>query len=171
MRFAPAAAVGLGLFLALSASTAFAQEAAVPFDMTGERGPTADQKPSEGNSGTATPTTTQVEQKPVVKPPARRYIVSAPSLMLEGEVASRSFPIYLTKDEAAGADALNLGYSNAVVVAPEASRLTVVINDVPVGEMPVQSAEGTKEVRLNLPAGLLRPGINRVTFNATHRHR
>ncbi|WP_440983830.1 cellulose biosynthesis cyclic di-GMP-binding regulatory protein BcsB [Shinella sumterensis] len=173
MRFAPAAAVGLGLFLALSASTTFAQEAAVPFDMSGERGPTADKKPDEGNSGTTTttPTTTQVEQKPVVKPPARRYIVSAPSLMLEGEVASRSFPIYLTKDEAAGADALNLGYSNAVVVAPEASRLTVVVNDVPIGEMPVQSAEGTKDVQLKLPAGLLRPGVNRVTFNATHRHR
>lgn len=172
MTLHPSKAVLVGLVFALSASAAFAQDAAVPFDMSGERGPTVEEKPAPGDGGTVTQETQQPEKKPAsVEPAARRYIIPASSLLLEGEVASRSFPVYLTKEQAAAANSINIGYSNAVMVAPESSRLTVVVNDVTVGDMPVQSAEGTKDVRLELPAGLLRPGINRLTFNAAQRHR
>jgi len=179
-------AASFGLALVLSASAAFAQEQATPFDMSGERGP-AVEKPTaieEEKPATQTPATeTPLAETPVTQtgepekkvatadPAARRYIIPAETLLLEGEMASRSFPVFLTKEQAAGADAISIGYSNAVVVAPEASKFTVVINDVPVKEMPVQSPEGTTDMRLPLPPGLLRPGVNRVTFSVAQRHR
>ncbi|WP_411033308.1 cellulose biosynthesis cyclic di-GMP-binding regulatory protein BcsB [Shinella sp. BYT-45] len=162
----------LGLALVLSASAALAQEEAVPFDMSGERGPAVETNPAAGDGKPVTTQTGEPARKAATPDPAlRRYIIPAPSLLLEGEVASQSFPVFLTKQQAAAATAINLGYSNAVVVAPESSTLTVIVNDVTVGEIPVQSAGGTKDIRFDLPAGLLRPGVNRVTFNAVQRHR
>lgn len=161
----------LGLAFALSASVAVAQDTSVPFDMSGERGPVTEKTPFvEG--GTPSTQTKQPEQKAVVPDTVtRRYIIPAKSLLLEGEAATHSFPVFLTPQQAASATTISLGYSNAVVVAPESSKLSVIVNDVAVGELPVQSAEGTRDIRFDLPAGVLRPGINRVTFNVVHRHR
>lgn len=161
-----------GLAVSLAASVAFAQEGATPFDMSGERGPTVEKTPEQSGGG-ATVKDVKVPEKKAVTADlgTRRYIIPAKSLLLEGETAGHSFPVFLTPQQAGGATSISLGYSNAVVVAPESSRLTVVVNDVMVGEMPVQSAEGTKDIRFDLPPGLLRPGVNRVSFNAIHRHR
>ncbi len=165
-------AVFAGLAFALSASVALAQDTSVPFDMSGERGPTIEKTPTvEGSTPTARETKQPEKKAATPDLGLRRYIISAKSLLLEGEVASHSFPLFLTPQQAGSATTINLGYSNAVVVAPEISRLSVIVNDAVVGEVPVQSAEGVKDVRFDLPAGLLRPGINRVTFNAVHRHR
>ena len=171
MKLFPEKATLLGLVFTLCASTVFAQQATVPFDMSGERGPTVETKPAVGAGGVAGETKVPEKKAETPDPGLRRYIIPATSLLLEGEAASRSFPVYLTPQQAEAATSINLGYSNAVVVAPEVSTLSVVVNDVTVGEMPVQSAEGTKDVHFNLPAGLLRPGVNRVTFNAVQRHR
>lgn len=165
-----------GLALSLAASVAFAQEAATPFDMSGERGPTVEKTPEQSGSGTTAKDVTKDVKLPEKKAATpdlatRRYIIPAKSLLLEGETAGQSFPVFLTPQQAGGATSISLGYSNAVLVAPESSRLIVIVNDVTVGEVPVQSAEGTKDIRFDLPAGLLRPGINRVSFNAIHRHR
>ncbi|MGQ3209901.1 MAG: cellulose biosynthesis cyclic di-GMP-binding regulatory protein BcsB [Shinella sp.] len=167
-----AKAVLFGLALSLAASVAFAQEGSTPFDMSGERGPTVEKTPEQSGAG-ATVKDMKVPEKKAVTPDLaiRRYIIPAKSLLLEGETAGQSFPVFLTPQQAAGATSISLGYSNAVVIAPESSRLTVIVNDVMVGEVPVQSAEGTKDIRFDLPTGLLRPGVNRVSFNAIHRHR
>ncbi|MGD9476189.1 cellulose biosynthesis cyclic di-GMP-binding regulatory protein BcsB [Shinella sp. G-2] len=167
----PAAMAALvGLVFAFTASTALAQQA-TPFDMSGERGPSTETKPAAGGDTPAVETRVPEKAAAVADAAMRRYIIPASSLMLEGEAASRSFPVYLTPQQAAAGTTLHLGYSNAVVVAPEVSSLTVVVNDVTVGEMPVQSPEGTKDVHFDLPAKLLRPGVNRVTFNVVQRHR
>nr|WP_298097443.1 cellulose biosynthesis cyclic di-GMP-binding regulatory protein BcsB [uncultured Shinella sp.] len=172
MSFSAPRAALFGLAFMLSASAAFAQQGATPFDMSGERGPNTETKPVVIDDATPTVGTKVPEKKAEVPDTAtRRYIIPAISLLLEGEAASRSFPVYLTPQQAAAATSISLGYSNAVVVAPEVSSLTVIVNDVTVGEMPVQSPEGTKDMRFDLPAGLLRPGVNRVTFNAVQRHR
>jgi cellulose synthase operon protein B len=165
-----------GLALSLTASVAFAQEATTPFDMSGERGPAVEKTPEQTGSGTTAKDVTKDVKLPEKKAATpdlatRRYIIPAKSLLLEGETAGQSFPVFLTPQQAGGATSISLGYSNAVLVAPESSRLTVIVNDVTVGEVPVQSAEGTKDIRFDLPAGLLRPGINRVSFNAIQRHR
>jgi cellulose synthase operon protein B len=165
-------AILFGLALALSTSVAVAQETVTPFDMSGERDPAVEKRPAaEGDNPVPARKVNEPEKKAVADTAMRRYIIPAQSLLLEGEVASRSFPVFLTPQQAGSATSISLGYSNAVVVAPESSTFTVVVNDVTVGELPVQSAEATKDVRFDLPAGLLRPGVNRVTFNAVHRHR
>lgn len=173
MTLLPKRAALIGLVFALTASVTFGQDPSVPFDMSGERGSGTEEKPAvEGGTPVTTTQTKEPEKKAATPDPlTRRYIVPATSLLLEGEAASQSFPVFLTPQQAESATSINLGYSNAVVVAPESSRLTVVVNDVTVGELPVQSAEGTKDMRFDLPKGVLRPGLNRVTFNAVHRHR
>lgn len=172
MSVSPQKSALFGLAFLLCGSTAFAQQATVPFDMSGERGPTTDTKPAiVDNTTPAVETRVPAKTAEVSDTATRRYIITSTSLMLEGEAASRSFPVYLTPQQAAAATSISFGYSNAVVVAPEVSSLTVIVNDVTVGEMPVQSPEGTKDMRFDLPAGLLRPGVNRVTFNAVQRHR
>lgn len=169
MTVFPKKAVLLGFAALLAASSALAQ--AVPFDMSGER-PAVETKPATGENKPVTKETKQPEQKAATPDlSARRYIIPASSLLLEGEYDSQSFPVFLTKQQAASTAFISLGYSNAVVVAPESSELTVIVNDVTVGEVPVQSAEGTKDIRFDLPAGLLRPGVNRVTFQTRQRHR
>ena len=173
MTLSPARGALLGFVFALSATVAFAQDSSVPFDMSGERGSSVGKEPAVEDGTPATSTQTkQPEKKAVAADPAtRRYIIPATSLLLEGEIASQSFPVFLTPQQAGSATTISLGYSNSVVVAPESSKLTVIVNDVTVGELPVQSAQGTRDIRFTLPAGLLRPGLNRVTFNAVHRHR
>ena len=169
MTVLPKKAALLGFAALLAASSALAQ--AVPFDMSGER-PAVETKPATGENKPVTKETKQPEQKAATPDlSARRYIIPASSLLLEGEYDSQSFPVFLTKQQAASTAFISLGYSNAVVVAPESSELTVIVNDVTVGEVPVQSAEGTKDIRFDLPAGLLRPGVNRVTFQTRQRHR
>ena len=169
MTVLPKKAALLGFAALLAASSALAQ--AVPFDMSGER-PAVETKPAAGENKPVTKETKQPEQKAATPDlSARRYIIPASSLLLEGEYDSQSFPVFLTKQQAASTAFISLGYSNAVVVAPESSELTVIVNDVTVGEVPVQSAEGTKDIRFDLPAGLLRPGVNRVTFQTRQRHR
>ena len=169
MTVLPKKAALLGFAALLAASSALAQ--AVPFDMSGER-PAVETKPATGENKPFTKETKQPEQKAATPDlSARRYIIPASSLLLEGEYDSQSFPVFLTKQQAASTAFISLGYSNAVVVAPESSELTVIVNDVTVGEVPVQSAEGTKDIRFDLPAGLLRPGVNRVTFQTRQRHR
>ena len=170
MRFPPATAALVALAFAACAPAALAQQGAVPFDMSGERPPGAETKPA-ADDGEPVTETKQPVNKPAADKAVRHYIIPAKTLLLEGESASRSFPVFLTQQQAEATASLSLGYSNAVVVAPESSRLTVVVNDMTVGELPVQSAEGTRDIRFEVPPGLLRPGINRVTFNAAHRHR
>lgn len=168
LRHARAALSGLALLL--SVSVAMAQQETVPFDMSGERGPVEETAPATGAGGDAQANRPEQERAPADLA-ARHYIIPARRLLLDGETASRSFPVFLTPRQAASATSVNIGYSNAVVVAPEASRLTVLVNDMTVGEMEVRSAEGVKDTRFDLPPGLLRPGLNRVTFNVRHRHR
>ncbi len=112
MRFLTARVAFAGLVFALSASAAFAQDTSVPFDMSGERGPTVEKTPAVEGDKRVTGETKQPEKK-VDMPDAglRRYIIPAKSLLLEGEVASHSFPLFLTPQQAGSATTINLGYS------------------------------------------------------------
>ena len=51
---------------------AFAQEEAVPFDMSGERGPAVETKPAEGDGKPATVETRQPDRKAATPDPAAR---------------------------------------------------------------------------------------------------
>lgn len=116
---------------------------------------------------------------PVVRPATaapqtgdfRRYIVPFSELGLGGEYDRRSWSIYLTTEQAAAKARFTFTYQNAIVVAPEASQLTVFINNRIIGQQQVGSPDSPSAVSFDVPPGLLQPGANLITFEANQRHR
>lgn len=100
-----------------------------------------------------------------------RFIVPYSKLRLEGEVDARTWTMFLTQDEAASAATLSIGYINAVMVMPEASRLRVSINNQLVLDTPITSSSKPARMSVQLHSGLLRPGGNIVRMEALQRHR
>ncbi len=101
----------------------------------------------------------------------RRYVVPYAKLRLEGEADRKSWSIYLTPEQAAAPAKLTFAYQNAVVVAPEASQLTVLVNDRAVHQQQIGSSDNESDISFDIPRGLLQPGANLLTFEATQRHR
>ncbi len=125
----------------------------------------------------AIPAQTAPQALPAVKQAAaapaafRRYVVPFKTLRLEGETDSKSWSIYLTPEQAAAPAKFNFAYQDAVVVAPEASQLTVLLNDRAVHQQPIGSSDNESDVSFDVPRGLLQPGANLLTFEVTQRHR
>lgn len=162
----------LAILLA-STSISAAQQNSQPFDMTPERTET-------GNGDDATqPVTTDAAPdvsggtvaRPVTSEPARRQLLPDGNKMLAGEVSSLNWTVHLTAAQAASTASLNLGYRNAVVVAPESSRFQFLINNVEILDEAVRSAEGPAALKAPVPAGLLRPGRNELSLRARQHHR
>ncbi|EJC78771.1 cell division protein [Rhizobium leguminosarum bv. trifolii WSM2297] len=101
----------------------------------------------------------------------RRYVVPFSKLGLSGEYDRRSWSVYLTPEQAAAKASFTFAYQNSIVVAPEASALTVYLNNRPIGQQRVGSPDGSSAVTFEVPPGLLQPGANVVTFEAAQRHR
>ncbi|RFB96321.1 cellulose synthase BcsB subunit [Rhizobium leguminosarum bv. trifolii] len=101
----------------------------------------------------------------------RRYVVPFSKLGLNGEYDRRSWSVYLTPEQAAAQASFTFAYQNAIVVAPEASALTVYLNNRPIGQQRVGSPDGPSAVTFKVPPGLLQPGANVVSFEAAQRHR
>lgn len=101
----------------------------------------------------------------------RRYVVPFSKLGLGGEYDRRSWTVYLTPEQAAAKASFTFAYQNSIVVAPEASALTVYLNNRPIGQQRIGSADGSSKVTFEVPPGLLQPGANLVTFEAAQRHR
>jgi hypothetical protein len=102
---------------------------------------------------------------------SRRYVIPFPKLGLDGEYDRRSWSVYLKPEQAASPATFNFAYQNAIVVAPEASQLAILVNNRIIGEQPVGSPDGPTNVSFPVPARLLQPGANLLTIEATHRHR
>lgn len=101
----------------------------------------------------------------------QRFVIPSAKFGLEGEYDRRSWTIYITPEQAAAPAKFNFAYQNAVVIAPEASRLTVLLNNRIVGEQQIGSSDAPTSVSFDVPTGLLQPGANLLTFEATQRHR
>lgn len=100
-----------------------------------------------------------------------RPILSAPDINLAGENASVTETVYLSTAEAARPATLSIGMLSAVVVMPEASRLTVTINGEPVMAEPITSAGRVRRYQVRLPNGVLQAGANRIRIAVDQRHR
>lgn len=100
-----------------------------------------------------------------------RPVLPLGPMRLAGETDSRSWTIDLTAAEAQSATALQVGYTNAVVVMPEVSRLRVVVNGEAVLATPISSAAGVSRVTAPLRPGLLKAGENAVRVEVLQRHR
>ncbi len=131
----------------------------------------------------ATPATAGTQTRPAqalqtgAASPARpilrneKPILPSALVRLEGEVDARSWAIHLTQDEAASGASLAIGYRNAVVVMPEASRLRALVNGEVIIDTPIASAQNVQRIVLPVRAGLLRPGQNVVRLEVVQRHR
>ncbi|MDQ0322414.1 hypothetical protein QO002_004620 [Pararhizobium capsulatum DSM 1112] len=161
--------------------TADADAQSLPFDMSTERpvqempAPLPDQ-PAAGAEGSGPTDAQPSDAQPAQDIPAetesfRRYMLPSKDLNLAGEVDQAAWTVYLTAEQAASATTFNIGYQNAILVAPETSRLTVSINDVELADEALRSAEGPSDLNLTVPKGLLKPGANLLRLRATQRHR
>lgn len=182
MRRLPLLALtSLTLGLLASINCGLAQAQTKPFDMTPERGgvsngqtPALQQSPGQqAPPGTATRPGQSARLVALGQGDGelRRYLLNAPSVKLQGEVAAQTMAIYLTPEQAASEATLSLGYSNALVVAPEASHLTVTINDASVLDVPIRGGETPQQAVVAVPRGALIPGINRIRLASEQRHR
>lgn len=141
-----------------------------PFDMSHER----PQTPRAAVPQVTLPAATSAQQPAAPAAPKsnfQRYIVPFKDFRLEGEYDRRSWSIYLTPEQAAAPAKFNFAYQNAVVVAPEASQLTIFLNNRAIGQHQIGSPDSPSTISFDVPRGLLQPGANIVTFEATQRHR
>jgi hypothetical protein len=102
---------------------------------------------------------------------AFKPLLPAARVTLEGESDSRSWAFHLTQDQASADLNLDVAFQNALVVMPEASRLTVRINGERIMEAPIASSDRLKRTSTAIRKGLLRPGQNTIRFEAVQRHR
>jgi hypothetical protein len=116
-------------------------------------------------------TATRQPANPAAGDLSRRYVIPFPKLGLDGEYDRRSWSVYLTPEQAAATATFNFAYQNAIVVAPEASQLTILLNNRIIGEQSIGSPDGPTNVSFPVPPRLLQPGANLLTIEATHRHR
>ncbi|MBK9081489.1 MAG: cellulose biosynthesis cyclic di-GMP-binding regulatory protein BcsB [Rhizobiales bacterium] len=112
--------------------------------------------------------------QPVAAPAAQRLRHlpnNAQGYRLAGEIGASEWPIYLTDAQAAAPLRFQLGYLSAVSVMPEASTITVQINDRTIGEARIQAPHAVRTMTLDVPADIVKPGFNSLRIAVQQRHR
>lgn len=151
------------ILLLAGLSAAHAQDARQPFDMSPERPPAEQGAPPAANP--------PPPAEPQARAMAGRHLLPDASLTLTGEIDARSWAFHLTASQAAAPARLHLGYRNAVVAAPESSRLQVLLNGVAVMDEAMTSSEGFATLEADVPPGALLPGRNEISVRSRQRHR
>ncbi|MDO1585073.1 cellulose biosynthesis cyclic di-GMP-binding regulatory protein BcsB [Rhizobium oryzicola] len=164
------------------------------FDMSRERPPEpppapapvippAPTRPAQPTGTTSTPPLEKPALQPTNRPAIasapreretegfRRYLVPYSNLSLTGEIDRKRWAVYLTQEQAQRGDVFHFAFQNSIVTAPEASSLTVLVNDRQIGQVPVSSADAIKNVDLKLQPGILQGGANLIEFRVSQRHR
>jgi hypothetical protein len=103
--------------------------------------------------------------------PIRHLTNNIQGYRLSGEIGASEWPIYVTEQQARRKLQFKLGYVSAVSVMPEASTLTLTINDEVVGQTSIKAVQSVRTVVFDIPEGLMRPGFNSVRISAEQRHR
>ena len=109
---------------------------------------------------------------PAARP--RRFRRSRRGVRARGEMAQRSWAIYLTPEQAASPASLILGYQSSIVVAPEASQLRVSINGIEVMAERLRSPDDVIEgdqgagQRASRPASIRHHGGQPATPDGLH---
>jgi cellulose synthase operon protein B len=129
--------------------------------------PTTPTSPAEEPRGlTINPS---VQMRPDVG--ARRYLIPSKSLIMEGEEDRRAWSFYLTEQQARATAKFHIGFQNAVVVAPEVSKISVLINGQLVGDASIAFPDAPGSRVFDIPSTLLQPGSNRIEIRSVQRHR
>ncbi|MBV8474771.1 MAG: cellulose biosynthesis cyclic di-GMP-binding regulatory protein BcsB, partial [Hyphomicrobiales bacterium] len=109
--------------------------------------------------------------QPAAAPTLKRLPAGRDELVFHGESSTKIWPVYLSQAEASHAASLQFALLNAVVVLPERSSLTVVVNGRPFPALPVHSADKTTILSVRMPPGALTAGVNKVQVSTTLAHR
>lgn len=100
-----------------------------------------------------------------------RPIVPFRTLRLDGEIAYRTWSVFLSAAEAARGGTLSIAFTNSVLVLPEASRLRVFLNGRQIAQTAIDSPDRTKVIALPVSSDVLRAGENAIRIEAEMRHR
>ena len=100
-----------------------------------------------------------------------RLNTDARQLRFEGETGTRVWPIFVTDRRTRTHARVHLAYTNAVSVMPEASRISVTINDVLVNESKIAASSDLGVIDVDIPEGVLEPGFNAFRISVQQRHR
>ena len=113
----------------------------------------------------------KVEAKIETSAAAELKPISANSrdLFFSGESNFREFSFYALPEETTGNTELVLTMQSAISNTPDQSRMTVYVNDVEVGAVPISGEPRT--IKLPIQPGLIQPGFNAVTFLLDQFHR
>jgi hypothetical protein len=90
---------------------------------------------------------------------------------LAGEIGASEWPIYVTEAQAARRLQFRIGYLAAISVMPEASALTLTINDQRIGDTPIRAVQEVETIVFDIPPGVMRPGFNSARISTNQRHR
>ena len=90
---------------------------------------------------------------------------------MAGEIASSEWPVYITAAQARQRIKFQVGYLTAISVMPEASYLTLTINDTIVGRTNIRATHSVRTFEFDIPANLLQAGFNSIRLTAEQRHR
>jgi cellulose synthase operon protein B len=90
---------------------------------------------------------------------------------LAGEIASTEWPVYITGAQARQRIKFRVGYLSAISVMPEASYLTLVVNDTIVGRTNIRATHSVRSFEFDIPPNLLQAGFNSIRLTAEQRHR
>ncbi|MBX3527775.1 MAG: cellulose biosynthesis cyclic di-GMP-binding regulatory protein BcsB [Rhodoblastus sp.] len=90
---------------------------------------------------------------------------------LAGEIASSEWPVYITAEQARLPIKFQVGYLSAISVMPEASYLTLSVNDVVVGRANIRATHSVKTITFDIPLNALQAGFNSIRLTAEQRHR
>ncbi|MEJ8571574.1 cellulose biosynthesis cyclic di-GMP-binding regulatory protein BcsB [Microbaculum marinum] len=180
--------------LVLMALSAQAQQTERPFQMEPRTGDTVDERPeapaesqpaapgvsrpfSMDPSGNAPEPVNRAGQAPVRTMPAQgtalvdRPVLPAETFMFTGEIDSYAWTVFLTSKQAEGPARFSVRFTNSVVVVPEESWLRVTMNDQIVLETRIDASDSARTVQVDVAAGVLAPGDNKVRFQVRQSHR
>ena len=92
-------------------------------------------------------------------------------VVLNGEDDTLVLPLTLPPVGHLTSVVLTIGYENSIDILPEKGGLTLLINNVPVAELPLSAFKGPVNAAVTLPPDLIRPGENRIAVRAQAQHR
>lgn len=113
--------------------------------------------------------------RPAVPPgttPSTPTATTGPAeVVLSGEDDTLDLPLTLPPIGHLTSVVLTIGYENSIDILPEKGGLTLLINGVPVAELPLSAFKGPVNAAVTLPPDLIRPGENRIAIRAQAQHR
>ena len=101
----------------------------------------------------------------------RRLPVGLKAFRFDGEWDEREWPVYLTDAQARDAVTFQVVAQSSVSVLPDASGLTLSINDTFVGRQRLGGSTSFSKLGFDLPKVVLKPGFNLIHLKAEQRHR